>query len=39
MIDEEVLDGTRGIGPSRAMGDNCPGYPMLRIVEQGYDVK
>lgn len=31
----------RGINPKTlnvAMGDNCSGYPLLKLIDQGYDV-
>lgn len=25
------------VDPSSPIGDNCPGYPILKIIQQGYD--
>lgn len=47
VIDEEVRDTlialvAKGVDFRKQklpVGDNCAGYPLLRIIEQGYDVK
>jgi len=46
-IDDESVDllndlKKKGINPhsqGMPLGDNCPGYPILRYIKQGYDQK
>ncbi len=47
IIDEEVNDHLKQLkvknlsykNQNVPVGDNCSGYPLLRIIEQGYDIK
>lgn len=34
---DKIADNYSGRG-SVPLGDNCPGYPLLRHIDQGYDV-